>query len=256
MASIPLNEPSMELHSNSFKSYFEKYSEEIKGCASDQVSFTTLDQYRLLPGQAIYVVDWKELGVTYQRGINRLLGYNPVEFNHDLLSGFCHPDDIERYVHLVKISNDWARELKPEPFSVEASIDYRIRKKDGSYLKVLRQSTVFESCLNRSIKSAFMVLTDISRIKTDTSVNLSVINLNSGRVFLEDEDCTSELPKFTKREKEILVKVKDGYDSKAIAGALFISHHTVDTHRRRMLSKTICKNVVELVQYCIRMGVI
>ncbi len=242
----------MESHSNSFETFFEDYSEFIKESDCDEESLSTLDQYLLLPGQAIYVVDWKEIKISYQRGIDRLLGYNTEEFNHGLLSRYYHPDDIERYIYLVKISNEWARKLKPKPFTIETSLDYRIRKKDGSYIKVLRQSTVFENCKDRSIKSAFSVLTDISRIKPNTSVNLSVICSENGSVLLEDK----ELPQFTKREKEILIKVKEGCNSKAIAQALSISHHTVDTHRRRMLSKTTCKNVVELVQYATGLGLI
>jgi DNA-binding CsgD family transcriptional regulator len=38
----------------------------------------------------------------------------------------------------------------------------------------------------------------------------------------------------TKREKEILKLVVKGYSSKQIADALFISHHTVTTHRKNI----------------------
>ncbi len=42
----------------------------------------------------------------------------------------------------------------------------------------------------------------------------------------------------TEREKLILQQIADGKSSKEIGEALYISHHTVDNHRRKMLNKT------------------
>jgi len=64
------------------------------------------------------------------------------------------------------------------------------------------------------------------------------------------------IPQFSPRELEILIKLKEGLNSKAIAEILNISSHTVDTHRRNILAKTPCKNIVELVQMAIKMGMI
>lgn len=240
--------------SNQFKAFFKAYAEKIKDLDCMEKSHETLDRHPLLLSQAIYLVNWKTIKIDYQRGIDKLLGYTKEEFNHDLLSEFYHPDDIRRYVYLVKLTNEWARKLKPDPFSIETLIDYRIKKKDGSYIKVMRQSTVFESCVDKSLKSSFSLLTDISRIKTSTSVNLSVISRKNGRILLEDNQDQITPPPLSPREKEILIQLKEGLNSKAIAEKLHISCHTVDTHRRNMLAKTKCKNVVELVQLATRLG--
>jgi serine phosphatase RsbU (regulator of sigma subunit)/DNA-binding CsgD family transcriptional regulator len=55
---------------------------------------------------------------------------------------------------------------------------------------------------------------------------------------------------FSTRELEILQLLKDGYISKLIADKLFISIHTVDTHRRRMLKKANVSNTTELINFC------
>ncbi len=99
--------------SNQFKAFFKAYSEKIKDLDYMEKSLESLDKYPLLPSQAIYVVNWKTIKIDYQRGIDKLLGYSKEEFNHDLLSEFYHPDDIHRYVYLVKLTNEWARKLKP-----------------------------------------------------------------------------------------------------------------------------------------------
>ena len=52
-----------------------------------------------------------------------------------------------------------------------------------------------------------------------------------------------------KREHEIIRFIAKGLNSKAIAKQLFLSHHTVDTYRRKILKKRICKNAAELIMY-------
>ncbi|MCD4735378.1 MAG: LuxR C-terminal-related transcriptional regulator [Bacteroidales bacterium] len=246
----------MEFNQSTFKGFFEKYAVQIRDKDFIRKSYSCFEEYPLLPSQAIYVFDFQEMNIPYQREVKRLLGYDFNDFNAELFNHLYHPDDYDRYLHLIKISNEWVRKLKPEPFTIEASFDYRVRKKDGSYLKILRQSTVFETCLDKSMKSSFSILSDISRIKKNTSVNLSFIDLNTGRIILEDNEDKPDKIHFTEREKEILLKIKKGLDSKTIAQEFECSKHTVDTHRRNMLQKAGCKNTIELIDICTRNGII
>lgn len=57
----------------------------------------------------------------------------------------------------------------------------------------------------------------------------------------------AEVPKLTKREKEILRLLIDGKTSNKIAEELFLSPFTVDTHRKNILHKFKAKNIAELV---------
>jgi DNA-binding CsgD family transcriptional regulator len=52
----------------------------------------------------------------------------------------------------------------------------------------------------------------------------------------------------TKREKEILYLIGEGYSTKQIADKLFISIYTVETHRRNLLEKMQVKNSMQLVK--------
>ena len=60
----------------------------------------------------------------------------------------------------------------------------------------------------------------------------------------------------TGREREILKLVVQGKSTHEISDALFISKHTVDTHRKNLLSKLNVKNTAELVQVAINEGFI
>ncbi len=60
----------------------------------------------------------------------------------------------------------------------------------------------------------------------------------------------------TNRETEILRLIVKGYLNKEIAVELNISHNTVLTHRKNIISKTGIKTVSGLTFYCIRNGLI
>jgi DNA-binding NarL/FixJ family response regulator len=58
------------------------------------------------------------------------------------------------------------------------------------------------------------------------------------------------------REKEIIKLLADGLTTKNIATKLFISPHTVETHRQNILLKLGLKNTAELVKYAIQKGLL
>jgi DNA-binding CsgD family transcriptional regulator len=52
------------------------------------------------------------------------------------------------------------------------------------------------------------------------------------------------------REREILLYIKAGHETKAIANLLNISPHTVDKHRKNMLESTGAKDISTLIFLC------
>jgi DNA-binding NarL/FixJ family response regulator len=65
----------------------------------------------------------------------------------------------------------------------------------------------------------------------------------------ENESKTANL---SKREKEILFKICEGFSNQEIAETLFISKRTVDKHRANLLGKTNSKNTASLILFAIR----
>jgi DNA-binding NarL/FixJ family response regulator len=55
----------------------------------------------------------------------------------------------------------------------------------------------------------------------------------------------------SKREREIVRLIAQGYNSEQVGEKLFLSRHTIDTHRRKILEKTGCKNSAELIKYAV-----
>lgn len=64
------------------------------------------------------------------------------------------------------------------------------------------------------------------------------------------------LVELTEREKDVLKLIVQEYTSHEIAAKLFISFHTVETHRKNLISKLQVKNIAGLVKYAIQQGIV
>lgn len=60
-----------------------------------------------------------------------------------------------------------------------------------------------------------------------------------------------EIPVLSRREKEVLELIAEGYTNPEIAEKLFLSSFTVDSHRKNLIAKLNVKNTASLVKYAI-----
>lgn len=67
---------------------------------------------------------------------------------------------------------------------------------------------------------------------------------------------TDYIPKFTRREREIMELLMQEKTTQEIADMLFISVNTVESHRASLLQKTGAKNIAGLVKVCIERGLL
>jgi len=60
----------------------------------------------------------------------------------------------------------------------------------------------------------------------------------------------------SKREVEIVQLVSFGLSAKEISSELFLSRHTVISHKKNILSKLNCKNMASMVRKGFELGVL
>lgn len=75
-------------------------------------------------------------------------------------------------------------------------------------------------------------------------------------VALRKPDTGHGMPVITRREKEVLELIADGMTNNEIAGKLFISSTTVDTHRKNLLTKFEAKNTASLIRIAAQLKII
>lgn len=72
----------------------------------------------------------------------------------------------------------------------------------------------------------------------------------------KDTDGLSIVPKLTRREKEVLVEAALGLTTVEIADKLFISPHTVESHRKNLIVKFNTKNLSSAIKLAIEYGLV
>jgi DNA-binding NarL/FixJ family response regulator len=75
-------------------------------------------------------------------------------------------------------------------------------------------------------------------------LSLRLINME-----LKMEDTKSLFPKLTEREVEILKLIGEEFSSQEIAEKLFLSFHTIESHRANLMSKAGVKNTAGLIKW-------
>lgn len=64
------------------------------------------------------------------------------------------------------------------------------------------------------------------------------------------------LPGFSKKEKQVLKLIAEGFSNIEIAEKLLIAVQTVKKHRQNILNKTDCKNITQVINQYTRQGMI
>jgi len=114
----------------------------------------------------------------------------------------------------------------------------------------------------------------VTKEATSTRLLDALRVVEDGDMFI-DHVCTAEIIRFllrtekktgsvslprqeelTSREREILSLIADGDSTKQIAGKLLLSEKTVSNHRSNMMQKLGLSNVVELIRYAEKSGIL
>lgn len=79
-------------------------------------------------------------------------------------------------------------------------------------------------------------------------------NLNDS--LFNPKKAEKQIVKISSREKEVLKLISEEMNTQEIAEELFISPNTVEVHRKNLMRKIGTKNMVGLVKYAIKQGII
>ena len=205
--------------------------------------------------QFVYALSYFDDRIIYvSESVKEVLGYDPQEITEpDFFYDIIHKDDIEMVKEAtIKAVGIGENLYRVAPLQHVFHIDYRVGRADGKCIRVQRQTGMLTRDDNGSMTTSFGIYTDISHLKRSNEINLMM----SGP---EIPNCTFDsfvqpgIP-FTKRERQIIELLIEGFKSEEIADKMVISKETVSTHRRNILRKAKVKNSMELTAYVIKNG--
>lgn len=216
-----------------------------------------------LPDSLIVVYNFPAVRVDFHKGFDSILGYpKSQKITPEFLMALIHPEDKPTAEFLAMKSSQYQTSSNGSklPYQTMTSINFRVRKFDGSYLMMINRSTGFKYN-NGAPESTLNILQDVSFIPEIDKVRSTVIGdadsieehtKQVAGLYVKE----NQLQHFTSREMEVLKLLANGMPSKEIAKELFISTHTVNNHRKNMLKRAGLKNSAELIRLALKNGLL
>ncbi|MFT3700880.1 MAG: response regulator transcription factor [Agriterribacter sp.] len=136
-------------------------------------------------------------------------------------------------------------------------------KKEYPAIKILAMSTFKErSYISQAVLHGASGYLFKSASKEE--IEEAIFTVYEGKLFLSLEidakefhkGTPAEIPILTRREKEILNMIAEGLTNSQIADKLFISLHTVDSHRKNILTKFAVNNTAALIKAAAKLSLI
>jgi len=186
-----------------------------------------------------------------------VLGVAPANFTLEYLLENIHPDDHPYFLNFEHFVADFFSKLTVEKIcNYKVRYDYRIRKSNGDYIRILQQVVTIEHDENGAVLRTLCVHTDISHLKENSKPVLSIIGLEGEPSYINIDVAQKYIPSafLSPRDRQIINLLIDGKLSKEIAFELSLTLQTVETYRKTLLKKTNTKTTAELIGKVIREG--
>lgn len=225
---------------------------------------------QLLPFKGIiHVIDYtKRRHVGISGPLKEMIGYVPrdiMDNGLDFVMDIFHKDDFKVFNESIftQIINKLNETPKEQQDELLFSFNYRMKSPAGKWMHLFQQTSYVTDPVTKLPLYNIGMVTDISPLKKNNSMVFSIDKKNNSEGFLHANNITTEYyhpdpeeSQLTKREKEVLAWLAEGYSSKQIADKLHITESTVIIHRKNMIKKTNTKNIAELISYSIKHGII
>lgn len=193
-----------------------------------------------------------------------LLGYDrdeALEAGPDYFYPRMHPEDLPFVLDTVVRCLRFLLNLPPsERTAYRLGFDFRIRRADGCYIRLLQQVVVLDSDKRGNIRLVLIVNDLLRDVPAEASPSRRLLNLSDGKTYLfapDSSSCAGDRGNLlTPREIEVLGLVAVGLASDEIGDRLCISTATVNNHRGHILEKLGVRNSAEAVAWAAERGLL
>jgi DNA-binding CsgD family transcriptional regulator len=199
--------------------------------------------------------------VYYSPKYATVLGWDSIRAESDInyTNSLIHPDDLPLLykASICYIKLGFALPDKTNSKDYKAVFDYRVRGKNGNYVRIIEQQVPLEFDKSGNVWLALSMVDLSPEPDVNAPFRGRLKNKRTGELFFfpPEEDPNSQATWLTNREKEILQLIARGLISKEIADKLYISVNTVNTHRQRIIEKLNVSNTYEAIRYAHERGV-
>lgn len=212
----------------------------------------SIEEFSQMSHSCIFTVDvFKERYDFASDNFAHIFGYNPVWIKTirkqgDLLEERIHPADRAQLIECQIEHGQFIYSLSPEERNdYQQVFQMRMLNARQQYVNVISRHQVIQKDKNGKAWIIMGVM-DLAPDQTPADrIKRTVINRKTGEI-LQPVVLLAE-QQLTKREKEILTLIRQGFLSKEIAYKLNLSIYTVNNHRKNILAKLNAGNVIEAI---------
>ena len=223
-----------------FKFFTTHYLSGFKGIRDDDPFLLELDSYMDRNNQLFYIADPVLLDIKFiSKGVKPMFGMDQDKVNPGFFLTTTHQDDLKRHqlarTKLFSVAQDIYIQKRG---TCIISSNFRGRNPEGGgYTEYLYQCFLFYSKIPYESTFLILVITNISGFENIHKGFHHYIG-NDPKVFrYPDGELLSTGLVFSDTEFRIIELIEQGLSTKEIAGKLFRSPLTINTHRSNIIKK-------------------
>ncbi len=168
-----------------------------------------------------------------------------------------HPEDLSKVFQNFELFNEFIKSTPLDKIKDLTHIgSFRVLSASGEYRNVVDQSIVIECGADQSISQLFGAVSFTPPMMTNKTQSVVIDTSNGKEIKRFDLSQHQASPILTDRELQILRLLALGYKNKDVADKLFISKHTVETHRKNIMKKLAISNATDLVWKALELNVV
>jgi hypothetical protein len=179
---------------------------------------------------------------------NQVLGVEASQLNPAHFQSAAHPDDLDRLAWVsCQTLKEEGKIFRQKKGSALLSYTLRFRNGSGNFVNYLGQDYLFYAENPNDAVYLVRIITNVDWWKMKPDNYHQYVGKDLSLFRFPDEQLLKIAPVFSKRELEIIKLIESGLSSKEIAARLFLSIHTVNTHRTNILEKSTKAHLSDLI---------
>jgi hypothetical protein len=208
--------------------------------------------------QFLYVADLIQMKIHFtSRGSKEILGIPPEDLSFYHFMEAVHPLDMQRLnlgrTKIVRLAQDLF--IAEKGYSL-LSTNYKFRTPSGGYTDFLIQCYLFYTTIPYKTVFFLKIHTNIDWHKKIKHGYHYYIGTDFSYFKYPDDAMLMKGNIYSSREFEIIKLIESGQSSDQISEKLFLSVHTVNTHRRNILEKSGKTHILDLIYELKKRGVL
>lgn len=197
--------------------FLRVFSDRYRESSKNTKDLDVLEKSVLSQSECLYVLDFSINDMSFKRGFKDFLGFDDEHIGLEKYLDRIHPEDIDLVSRIGKATIIHTSSQPKENIDSVLYLSFRIQNNEGEYIKVLSQSSVFETDNEGNMITSLVKVSDISFMEDNNLVKYNFVANMLDQEAFKKEIYGDNYDIFTKREMDIIRNINKGYSNEQIS---------------------------------------